>query len=200
MESVDPAGLVAHIRARSAMEGRTFLVLVDVADFDTLAGYTWWIAHDGVRRYPQTRRGEFGTGQRTWLPLTHLVLGAPPFRHARAEHINGRGLDCRRANLRWATQSQILAKRSPVGGSSRFKGVCWDRETGKWLVAFRGRKVGRFTDEEEAARAFDAAALAYWGPRGQADTCYLNFPEERRSGSRMTEAQKAVLSGILRRP
>lgn len=118
-------------------------------------------------------------GHRLYLSMHHLIIGPPPKPGLRVGHRNGNGLDNRRGNLHWATQSQLLAKRKPSGpGSSRYKGVCWDREQGKWLAAFRRRKVGRFLDEEEAARAFDAAAFAYWSERGE--ECYLNFPDEHR--------------------
>lgn len=50
--------------------------------------------------------------------------------------------------------------------------MTWDREREKWTAVFRGKKLGRFDDEEDAARAFDDAAHAHWGPKA-----YLNFPD-----------------------
>ena len=61
--------------------------------------------------------------------------------------------------------------------TSRFKGVCWVEARGKWIAQIKAgdqpRRIGRFDDEEDAARAYDAAAWAAWGVEA-----YLNFPEE----------------------
>ena len=47
--------------------------------------------------------------------------------------------------------------------SSKFRGVSWHKKSGRWraTIKLQGQKlqVGAFKDEEEAARAFDAAAV-----------------------------------------
>lgn len=62
------------------------------------------------------------------------------------------------------------------GKSSRFRGVTWSRARRKWLAQIRisGKlhHVGHFVSEEEAAHAFDAAALRLRGP-----SATFNFPE-----------------------
>lgn len=61
------------------------------------------------------------------------------------------------------------------GSVSHFKGVSWHRHTEKWVAQLtvhgRQRHLGIFDAEEDAARAYDAAALELLG----ADT-FLNFP------------------------
>jgi hypothetical protein len=37
--------------------------------------------------------------------------------------------------------------------SSRFKGVCWNKKSNKWLAKFKGKHLGLHTTEEAAARA-----------------------------------------------
>lgn len=58
-------------------------------------------------------------------------------------------------------------RRPPKTSRARFKGVRWDKERRKWkaVITVDGRKVdiGRFADETDAARAYDAAALQYFG-------------------------------------
>ena len=48
--------------------------------------------------------------------------------------------------------------------SSEYAGVCWDKRRGKWsaIISHEGKQKwkGRFSTEEEAARAFDDAAAA----------------------------------------
>ena len=49
-------------------------------------------------------------------------------------------------------------------GTSRFRGVSWDKSSKKWVVSIRsgGKKkhIGSFADEVEAAHAYDAYAIA----------------------------------------
>lgn len=56
----------------------------------------------------------------------------------------------------------------PKPQTSRFKGVHWHGRRRKWYAGLwvDGKKVhvGRFEDEEEAARSYDAAALRLLGP------------------------------------
>jgi hypothetical protein len=94
------------------------------------------------------------------------------------DHADGDGLNNQRSNLRPASHALNNANRRAAtthGGrpkSSRFKGVAWFKPApGKgrprWVAKIRidGRAVslGYFHDEEAAARAYDAAAVAAWG-------------------------------------
>lgn len=80
------------------------------------------------------------------------------------DHINGCRADNRIANLRACTTAENKRNGAPYSGR-RFKGVY--REKGKWLSAIRVEgalvRLGLFTDEQEAARAFNAAATLAHG-------------------------------------
>lgn len=87
-----------------------------------------------------------------------------------ADHINRDGLDNRRCNLRVATMSQNAANRAAISGkASKFKGV--RGEAGRWMAIANKLHIGTFATEEEAARAYDKAALAQFG-----EFARLNFP------------------------
>jgi hypothetical protein len=154
------------------------VALVDDDDHELVSQHTWIAL--------RTRRpGVFYAYSNTQVLMHRLILGCPEFD---ADHIDGNGLNNQRHNLRLATRSQNLANMRPrAGGSSRFKGVHWDRVNGRWraMIQVNGhmRAIGRYSTEEAAARAYDAAALAAWG-----EFACPNFPgrplHDRRPGLR----------------
>jgi hypothetical protein len=78
---------------------------------------------------------------------------------------------------RWATQAEQVRNAGPRGGSSQYKGVHWLKRESKWVAAIQvdgtRHHIGTYAEEAEAARAYDAAAVAAWGSFG----VYLNFGE-----------------------
>lgn len=134
--------------------------IVDEADYSRVAGVNWQ-AHDDDGRWYAVSRGT--------LRMHRVILGAPD--GVQVDHINGDGLDNRRANLRLATHRQNTLNRARRGDG--FKGV--SRRQGRWL-ARAGRNgqfyLGHFGTPEEAARAYDAKARELYGAFAR-----LNFPE-----------------------
>lgn len=74
------------------------------------------------------------------------------------DHINGDRLDNRRENLRVVTRAQNLENRTaPATGRSRFRGVAWSAQQGKWQAkGTRNNRtvyIGIFDGELDAAVA-----------------------------------------------
>ena len=81
------------------------------------------------------------------------------------DHINGIRDDNRASNLRMVTpqQNHRGRYRKIQGASSRYRGVTWERSRRKWKASIyinkRSINLGSFEDEQQAALAFDRAAI-----------------------------------------
>ncbi|MHC4389402.1 MAG: HNH endonuclease, partial [Planctomycetota bacterium] len=83
------------------------------------------------------------------------------------DHINGDGLDNRKANLRLATVAQNAWNANKRNPRSGYKGVCFAGEKRLWraaIVCNRKRiHLGYFRDRTTAAKAYDTAAKRLHG-------------------------------------
>lgn len=149
------------------------VALIDIDDYELVRQHNWHVLVKPNRLYVQTNirvRPGYG-GQRT-LKIHKLITG-----FTLTDHKDHDGLNNRRANLRDSTyRNNAGNRRRNLRGSSRFKGVSWYKNSSRWRAYAQvdGRKVtlGYFLDEEEAARAYDAAALAEYG-----EHACLNFQD-----------------------
>lgn len=121
------------------------------------------------RRWRLDRQGYVVAGTRRGAkPRLHRVILQAPA-GLQVDHVNGDRLDNRRENLRLATNRQNCSNRLPNRrpGTSRFKGVCWNRKAGKWQasirVNYRRFHLGVYSDERDAALAYDRAAREHFG-------------------------------------
>ncbi len=94
------------------------------------------------------------------------------------DHVNGNGLDNRRSNLRLCAHAENLRNRKiHKNNKSGFKGVRKRKESSLWRAEIRSNHkfyfLGNFHSAEEAAHAYDAAALKLHG-----EFARLNFPRD----------------------
>lgn len=140
------------------------VALVDEEDYERVMSRKW---HASVRKH-----GSYVTdSKRRYL---HTFLTGWGY----VDHINGNGLDNRRANLRPATGSQNAYNKGPLpNNTSGFKGVSLHKASGRWVARIYAEKVahnlGYYDTPTEAARAYDAAAREL-----HREFARLNFPNE----------------------
>lgn len=135
--------------------------LIDVIDVD-LARFTWAL---NLGRY--AHRCEENNGKGKHYSMHRVILerkvGRPIAQGMVVDHINRNGLDNRRDNLREATQAENLRNLGRHSdNTSGYKGV--KRITAHtWEARVNGQGIGYYDTAEEAAFAYDKAALEQYG-------------------------------------
>jgi hypothetical protein len=144
--------------------GRGRFAKVDPEDYVRLTQFKW---HCHVAPHTCYAVRTQWQGNKSKKILMHRVVAETP-RHLVCDHINRDGLDNRWRNLRNCTKAQNnLNRGSERGSTSKYKGVYWHKSMKKWVATIkaggRRRHLGYFTDEVEAAGAYDAAAKELHG-------------------------------------
>lgn len=152
----------------------SLVALFDDEDFELVSKYVWY-PNTNPKGHTSYAQANYVTddGKRHSARMHVLIMGRPFI-----DHINGNGLDNRRQNLRLATAAQNQMNKRSTTGNSQFKGVCFDITHGRWkaYITANGKSIGlgMYHDEEDAARAYDAAAIIHHG-----EFARPNFPSEK---------------------
>ncbi len=145
------------------------IAIYDDEDAELIAAHRWRAERSTPYTTYVSTNVYRADGRRTSAKLHRLLLGCTPGDGREVDHVNCDGLDNRRANLRIATHGQNRMNARPQGGSSRFKGVYFNH--GRWCARITVDgclvQLGRYDQEKDAARAYDAAAVEHFGERAR---------------------------------
>ena len=138
--------------------------LIDLEDVEKIKQFSWY-SH---RNYAET--SIFGKGN--FYLHRYILNGLNSYIHI--DHKNHNTLDNRKDNLRLCsnTENHWNMKKVKIG-TSKYKGVSWFTKHGKWKsqICCKSKRfnLGLFTNEEEAALAYNKKAKELFG-----EFAYLN--------------------------
>ena len=131
------------------------VALIDDEDFELIRQWKWrTVLFDKKHLYVMSSIKR----DNKWhnILMHRLIMNAQ--KGQEIDHRNGNRLDNRRSNLRFCTSSQNKMNMKKHKGTSRYKGVSWQKQRGKWIAGimlnYKKTHLGYFADEVEAAKPY----------------------------------------------
>jgi hypothetical protein len=124
--------------------------MVDEEDYERIGNLKWYYDKTGYacRRDMKTRK----------IVRMHRIIMEVKDKNE-VDHINGNGLDNRKSNLRICSHADNSKNmKIQKNNTSGFKGVCWDKQAGKWRARIGAKLVGLYKDKYEAVLAYEKAS------------------------------------------
>jgi hypothetical protein len=144
-----------------------YVALVDDEDYELVCRHTWraQVKKSG-NVYAVTHIRKLN-GRQTTLSMHRLIMGITE-PGIQVDHVNGIGRDNRSSNMRACTNAENCQnKGAQKSNTSGVKGVSWYKRDKKWQAFIgangKGMHLGCFNTKDDAAAAYQAAAVKYHG-------------------------------------
>lgn len=140
------------------------VAVIDFDDFEKIRPHKWFALKKGNRWYAARWTGIPGKINE---PMHRFLTDAPL--GTEVDHYDGDSLNNQRRNLRVCSRVQNARafRVKAADTTSKFRGVSWDNTRAKWFskIESEGKQfpLGRFDNEEDAARAYDKKARELFG-------------------------------------
>lgn len=153
------------------------IALIDDDDYDNVSQFKWYASK--VKRNQMivyyARRAFTIDGKQKIIPLHEFIIGKSE-NGLEIDHIDGNRLNCCRNNLRYVTHQQnTMNKHRYKKCKTKYRGVYSNSKckTFSALIGVNNKRIrlGSYNNQEDAAMAYDAAAIKYFG-----EFANLNFP------------------------
>ena len=137
---------------------------LDSVDWDLISPYSWSLAKRNGIFYAEARVN----GKNMFL---HTFISG----FKQTDHIDGNGLNNSRENLRSCNKTQN-AQNSKINSRNKtgYKGVTFYKKSGKFYACIRikgkTKPLGYYINKEEAALAYNQAAVKYFGEFARLNT------------------------------
>ena len=152
--------------------------IVDSDDYERLRKYKWYVSKRSNTFYAIRHKWLPEQKRHTTVSMHREIIEVPDGMFV--DHINHRGLDNRKANVRPATPADNARNaRYPKrkNATSKYRGVWYNKKKKRFRAVIginNTRKIiGNYKNEIDAAKAYDKAAKKYYG-----EFAMLNFPED----------------------
>lgn len=130
-------------------------IFVDDEDYERVSQYTWCKSYAGNYRRVSTLIGRKSISLQTFIE-------EGSFQQIKNNDFTRKNLTIKGNGVRWA--------KARPNNSSKYKGVNWDKKRNKWRAQIRlngdVKFLGRYLNEDDAARAYNQAVFDYWDGNG----------------------------------
>ncbi|MGH1233063.1 AP2/ERF family transcription factor [Bacillus toyonensis] len=162
------------------------IALVDDEDYERINQFNWvirWMNNSSVSIISAAIDSES-------IQLNRFILNIKN-NEIPIKFLNNNRLDFRKENLVLTNRKSISrSTKARRGSTSKYKGVSYEKQTKKWIAKIsvngKDKNLGRYLNEDDAAKAYNEAAICFYG-----EDCYLNIiGEDNRVGTIETESFK----------